>query len=218
MKMTHSFTKTILHAALLTMLASLTGCGGDDDKPKTQICMLFLIIPVPCSSGSSAPEQQPISAQSPTTPAGSEKGTNGGDETRPVVMNSVDEFEPNTTLDNANVVQFLTAPLDSSVGINIKGSVQETDDAADFFIFTPDRSDRYGIYLCADTCGAFVQDDAVYVMLYDQYQTTIAGTPVGTIAEQMVSAELTAGLAYYVEVHGYNTGATSYSYQLVIID
>jgi len=49
-------------------------------------------------------------------------------------------------------------------------------------------------------------------------ETTIVSTPVGTVAEQVFSAELTAGLAYYVEVHGYSTASMSYAYQLVIIN
>jgi len=218
MKTTNLLTKTMIQVVMLTMLFGLTACGSDDEKPKTQLCLVLLIIPVSCSSGSSAPDVQPISTQSQAATAGIESGTNSKSDVRPVVTNQFDEFEGNNTLDNANIVQFLSAPLDTAVGIEISGTVYESDDVADFFIFTPDRTADYGIYLCADTCDEFVEDDAVYVMIYDQSQTTIASTPIGTIAEQMISAELTAGLAYYVEVHGYNTGPMSYSYQLAITD
>ena len=224
MDTTNSFTKTILRVAMLAMMAGLAGCG-DDDKETTQICLVLLILPVPCSAGTaSTPSPEPTPAPPPAS-TGEETNTSGGNDTggnntgpRPLTINRTTEFEPNSTLDNANVVQFLTAPLTHSVGIDISGSVQESVDDSDFFIFTPDRSDRHAIYLCAETCGQFLEDDSVHIMLYDQSQTTIVGTPVGTIVEQVVSAELTAGLAYYVEVRGHNTGATPYTYQLVIID
>ncbi len=52
-------------------------------------------------------------------------------------------------------------------------------------------------------------------MIYDQNQTTIASTPVGTIARQEFAVDLTAGFAYYVEVNGY-AAADRYDYQLAI--
>ena len=55
-------------------------------------------------------------------------------------------------------------------------------------------------------------------MIYDQYQTTITGTPVGTITRQEIAADLTAGFAYYVEVNGYNSGGAIYDYRLMVID
>jgi hypothetical protein len=38
------------------------------------------------------------------------------------------------------------------------------------------------------------------------------------VEEQRLVVELTAGLAYYVEVNGYNTASMRYDYKLVIID
>jgi hypothetical protein len=55
-------------------------------------------------------------------------------------------------------------------------------------------------------------------MVYDQSQSTVAGTPVGSIETQHLGIDLVAGLAYYVEVNGYNTGSTGEDYRLVIID
>jgi hypothetical protein len=218
MKTTNIFTKTILRVAMLAVMAGLAGCGGDDDKSDTHLCLVLFIIPAQCSSGATAPVQQPILAESPTAQAGTDKGANNAIDSRPVILNQVDEFEQNNTLDNANIVQFLSASYDNAVAIEISGSVEQPTDAADFFIFTPERSAQYDIYLCGASCDEVVEDDAVYIMIYDQFQTTIDGTPVGTLAEQTVTAELSAGLAYYVEVHGYNTGPMDYPYQLVIKD
>ena len=128
------------------------------------------------------------------------------------------EYEPNNTLDNANPVSFRSAAPDEHIGIDITGAVNQDDDPADFFIFTPPRSGQFLVYLCTDTCTDSLQSDQVYLSVYDQSQTTIASTPVGTVETQRLSVDLVAGLAYYVEVNGYNTGATAIDYKLVIID
>ena len=54
-------------------------------------------------------------------------------------------------------------------------------------------------------------------MIYDQNQTTIASTPVGTMARQEFTVELAAGLAYYIEVNGY-AAADRYDYVLAVIE
>ena len=63
-----------------------------------------------------------------------------------------------------------------------------------------------------------MQSDEVYLMVYDQSQSTIASTSVGAVEEQRFAVDLVAGLAYYVEINGYNTGSTAEEYRLVIID
>jgi hypothetical protein len=128
------------------------------------------------------------------------------------------EYEPNNTLDNANPVSFLSAAPEEHIGIDITGAVNQDDDQADFFIFTPQRSGQFLVYLCTETCADSLQSDQVYLSVYDQGQTTIVSTPVGTVETQRLSVDLVAGLAYYVEVNGYNTGPTAKDYKLVIID
>ena len=55
-------------------------------------------------------------------------------------------------------------------------------------------------------------------MVYDQSQSTIASTPLGSVVKQQLGVDLLAGLAYYVEVNGYNTGPSTVDYKLVLID
>jgi hypothetical protein len=133
-------------------------------------------------------------------------------------MNFHTEYEPNSTLDNANPVSFRTATPDEHIGIDITGTVTKVEDTADLFIFTPPRSGQFLVYLCADTCGETLQSDAVYLMVYDQSQSTMASTPMGTVETQRLAVDLVAGLAYYVEVNGYNAETGTGDYQLVIID
>jgi hypothetical protein len=115
-------------------------------------------------------------------------------------------------------VAFRTAAADEHVGIDIDGNVNQSDDASDFFIVTPWRSGRFLIYLCTETCGETLDSDQVYLMVYDQSQNTIASTSVGSIVTQRIRVDMYAGLAYYVEVNGYNTGTENLDYKLVIID
>jgi hypothetical protein len=133
-------------------------------------------------------------------------------------MNFHVEYEPNSTLDNANPVSFRSAAPDEHIGIEITGTVDQANDAADFFIFTPPRTGHFLVYLCADTCAETLQSDAVYLMVYDQSQTTMTSTPVGAVETQHLGVDLVAGLAYYVEVNGYNSGAATADYRLIIID
>jgi hypothetical protein len=62
-----------------------------------------------------------------------------------------------------------------------------------------------------------LHSDEVYLMVYDQSQSTLAGTAVGAFEAQSLGVDLVAGLAYYVEVNGYNAGPTKKDYKLVII-
>lgn len=207
----------IFRALWLPLIATLAACGGGGDEGgDTQICLVLLIIPTTCTSSSAPPPPPPAS----TTGAG-ETGAanNGGNNThRAVVVNFFQEFEPNNTMDNANAVNFPGAASDTSAAVEITGSVEQDEDGADFFIFTPLRSDTFLVYLCLDTCSEQVEGDEVYIAVYDQSQTTIASTPVGTASRQFLSAELVAGLAYYVEINGYNTGPAAFDYKLVVID
>ena len=208
----------VYRATLLGLLAMLAACGGDK-KEEPSPCTANIIVLIICtilSTDSPLPNAGPVSANDlsaagkPLAPA----GVNG--ETPGIVQ--VDEFEPNNVLDNANIVTFPGSLAELSTGVEFKGSVQSTGDTADFLIFTPNRSGPHRIYLCADTCAESLEDDAAYIMIYDQNQTTITGTPVGTITRQEIVADLTAGFAYYVEVNGYNAGGASYDYRLMVID
>ena len=111
------------------------------------------------------------------------------------------EHEPNGSLDNANVLT-----INGSI---VEGSVQKGIDASDFFIFTPAQTGEYTIDFVADV-------EVGYVVIYDQSQTTIASTSIGDGAEQNMTADLVAGMAYYIEVNGYSADVTPERYLLSI--
>ena len=194
------------------LLAALTGCGGGlaEEEPCGGTLIAVATGGLSCIgqvSSSSPPPPPP-----PAAPPADEPPP------RTVVMNSVDEYEPNSTHDNANPVHFPDGAPDQSIGIEVFGNVGRSDDATDFIIVTPTRTDDYLVYLCGESCTEQPVTDEVYIAVYDQSQTTIAATPIGVEAEQFIGAELTAGSAYYVEINGYNTGSEGLDYRLVVID
>jgi hypothetical protein len=201
--------KIVYRVTSLSVLAVLAACGGDDSSQQNDCLdnIIFLFICAAASTGSEAPDQAP-------NPAG--YSGEAGKAATSVTTAQVDEYEPNNVLNNANIVTLASGSSSARFNVEFRGSVRSTDDVADHFVFTPNRSGSYRIYLCADTCDDSLNDDASYIMLYDQNQTTIASTPVGTIVPQEIEADLTAGLAYYVEINGYNAGADDYSYRLVV--
>lgn len=199
-------TKSAGFIAMLGLLTVLGGCGGNDKKKEDEnTCFDNPVIFFVCLFSSEASDSSP--SGKPTT----DSGVTGAVTTVPL-----DEYEPNNVLDNANVMSLSSTPMGASSHMSITGSVQRGYDASDNFIFTPTQSGSYRIYLCGVTCDEAAKDDAVYVMLFDQTQTTIAGTPVGVAEDQVIDVQLTAGLAYYVEVNGYNVDGYRYDYQLAV--
>ncbi len=209
---------TLKRTTLLVGLCTLAACGAPEDKQTCSQTLAVLTAGL-CLIGevtySSGPSSQP--------PTGSDSDSGSGTIPPPpgsntVVIRRVTEYEPNSTLNNANPVAFRTASADEHVGIDITGSVSQSDDASDFFVVTPWRSGHFLIYLCTETCGTTLDSDQVYLMIYDQSQNTIASTSVGSVVTQRIGVDLYAGLAYYVEVNGYNSGSSTVDYRLVLID
>lgn len=193
---------------LLMVLAALAACGGSEDEQPCSQTLAVLTAGL-CLLGEVTYSSTSTSGSSSTPPPPS---------SNTVVMRRVVEFEPNSTLDNANPVAFRNATADKHIGIEITGSVNQTDDSSDFFILSPPRSGHFLVYLCDESCGEALHSEQVYLMVYDQSQTTIASTPLGFVVKQQLGVNLLAGLAYYVEVNGYNTGPSPVDYKLVIID
>ena len=193
---------------LLMVLAALAACGGSEDEQRCSQTLAVLTAGL-CLLGEVTYSSTSTSGSSSTPPPPS---------SNTVVMRRVVEFEPNSTLDNANPVAFRNATADKHIGIEITGSVSQTDDSSDFFILSPPRSGHFLVYLCDESCGEALHSEQVYLMVYDQSQSTIASTPLGSVVKQQLGVDLLAGLAYYVEVNGYNTGPSPVDYKLVLID
>ena len=158
--------------------------------------------------------------------SGSSSGSSGGGDSggsatgssRPANIARYAEYEPNSIPANANPVAFPIVSGDTVPGIEITGAVQDVSDESDYFILSPNQSGSYAIYLCADTCTEHPTDSMVAIQVIDQFGTVIAGNPLYEESTKIVTADLDAGLPYYVHVFGFNTHEQEYPYKLVIID
>ena len=208
---------TLCWVSSLFLAASLTGCGsgsteeGERCGPDWVIAVTAGLSCLGKVTTTSSPPPPPPAEQAPPTSEPPPEQGNG------VVMNRVDEYEPNNSFDNANPVSFGNAAPDQHIGIEITGSVDLASDTADYFILTPPRTDVYAVYLCGESCTEQPVTDEVFIAVYDQSQTTLVSTSIGTLTEQQLTVDLQAGLAYYVEINGYNTAST-FGYRLVVID
>ena len=77
---------------------------------------------------------------------------------------------------------------------------------------------RYSIYLCAASCAEVLQDDTLFIAVYDQDGVMLDGTQIGVFEEQRVRIELNAGLAYYVGLHLLQSGGQNRNYDLLILE
>jgi len=187
--------------ALLGLLSVLAACGGDSKQEEACDQMadgkFFIINGILCVFGS---------ADAGTAkPSGS--GTTSFAADSPSFGNEIGEYEPNTSLDNANPL------LISDSAITVNGKLTLAHDATDSFVFTPVESGDYQIYLCADSCNQVRESETLNLMVLDQSQTTIAATSLGVDGEKTLTIRLHAGIAYYTEV---STFGTLDSYRLAI--
>ena len=191
------FSKTGIRLVAVGLISILAACGGKSEQEQACEAAADGILPI-------------LNGIQCLTGAAGEPASKPADSGVTAIANDSSDFveyEPNTTLDNANPISM------GSAGLTIGGQVSAGDDQADHFVFSPQSGGAFSIYLCASTCESVLQTDALSLMVLDQSQTTVAATPVGVTGEQAVSASLDAGMAYYVSVGGV---AESGSYHLAI--
>lgn len=200
-------------ALIATMALTMSACGGGGKTDEDDGCFWNFIYGMEMCMGNL------LNSSRPNQGVGFEADTGGALSSELSPDSAItNEYEPNSLLDNANVVTLTAVSTGSPPGIDIIGNVKTSGDTADFFILAPTRSSSYDIFLCGDNCTEIRQSDAVYLMVYDQSQTTIASTSVGGNVTQKLTVNLTAGLAYYVEVNGYNMAGVEYHYRLKVTD
>ncbi len=205
----HQAITVLSRMTVCTLLATLAACGGSSKQHDS--CELAANLVFPIING--------LACHFGTSDAGSGKPVSGGvagfsPSANISAVASFDEYEPNSTLDNANP---LPVDGDAVIGLAVDGRIASSGDGADHFVFTPVKSGVYEIYLCNATCDQVLESEALTLMILDQSQSTIAGTPIGTRVPHGVLADLDAGLAYYVQVGGYGDIAAPLDYRLVIV-
>jgi len=58
--------------------------------------------------------------------------------------------------------------------------------------------------------------ESVVATQYDEFEPNNSLDNANIVTLPIASANLTSGLAYYVQVHGYNTGQENHDYRLII--
>ena len=220
MSLTQRIKTATSRAVSLAFAIVLAGCGGGSEESPD--CggdfAVAVTAGLSCFGTVTTPSPPPPATPPPSSPPPPPAPEEPPERTNRVHMQHYDEFEPNDIHDNANPVAFGTAPVTDHIGISVTGTATQDADPADFFVFTPTRTGPYLVYLRRSGETEIAATDEVYIAAYDQSQSTIDATPIGTVAEQVVQVDLTAGLAYYVEINAYNTGVDGFDYELVIID
>ena len=212
MKYDTKTTKGIYRTALLLAASMLIACGGGDDEAASSCKNPLLLIP--CILDGQIPTSVDATTaagtDSSTTAVSGVVSTEGGD----AEVIRFEAFEPNNTFDNANIVSLPFA----TNGVAIGGSLSGATNNADTFIFTPNRTGLYSIYVCAETCASAAEAETLSIMLLDQAQTTLDSTVTSDSTNLEVAANLTAGMAYYVQVRRYESSPVARPYNLVIVE
>lgn len=146
----------------------------------------------------------------------------GGDAGEPeprtgvIEINRYQAFEPNDSFHNANIVEFPIVAEPTSIGVEITGTVRQSDDPSDYIVFSVTRAATYLVYLCADTCIEHPSDDKVALLVYDANHNLLRSNPLDQSSEKKLFVQFEQGLTYYVELRANNTGSEIYSYRLVV--
>ena len=216
-------------ASLLTILAAslvITACGDEQGGGKREsasssgglggglLCFAYLLT----SGNDDCLSQVGTSSGSgnTSTSSGGSNTSSGGSST-PIAFKPVDEFEPNNTLPDANIVQFpKTYDRD---GFIANGSVHDVNDRADVYTFARPFLRYHAFRLCSDGqmfCGDYGEIDTLtaYIDVLDSTGNVLASTQGGS--SNYVRIQLAAGVPHFVRVVAGDTMATTVSYHLVV--
>ena len=144
----------------------------------------------------------------------------GSSSTANLSLNIADfsELEPNDSPVSATPVAFPSRLGADVVGIEMSGSVLDGSDPSDFFVLSPLLGKSHLIYLCETTCLEHPTDSKVAIRVFDESLNLVAGNPLNGESTKFVSANLDAGLNYYIQIVAIGTGSLEYPYRLVVIE
>jgi len=141
------------------------------------------------------------------------------------------EIEPNNNLAAADAHTMPThGPNADYVGFGVVGTVNDTGDPADYFVFTASRAHVFTIQLCQpwiisnatatnSSCTPFDSSDAIdtsvaYFEILDQDGVLLLSSQGDTAAGNFQEISIDAGVAYYLAVFAEDTGGAAQGYQI----
>ena len=131
------------------------------------------------------------------------------------------EVEPNNDLAEADAHSLPTRGDNADyVGFGVIGAVDDTNDPADYFVFTPSRASAFTIRMCSrvasgiPSCAPFstselIDTSVAFFEVLDQSGTLLLSSQGDIEAGNLQEISLDAGIAYYLGVFAEDTvGAT----------
>lgn len=140
------------------------------------------------------------------------------------------EIEPNNDLTEANVH---TLPAHGSaadyIGFGVKGSIDDTIDSADCFVFTVSRTHTFAIELCSVIAGAVpscgpigtaesIDTSVAYFEVFDQDGTLLLGSQANITVGNSHEIIFDAGIAYYLGVFAEDTVGMTTNYLIEAVE
>jgi hypothetical protein len=141
-----------------------------------------------------------------------------------VEVTALSEFEPNDSLAQAES-QTMPVPGASAdyVGFGVFGGVNDSIDAADYFLFTAHRDHVFTVQMCESFCdpvgqGQRIDTSVAYFEVLDQTGTLLMSSQGDISPGNYQEISITAGLVYYLVVFAEDTVSASEAYYVEAIE
>ena len=134
------------------------------------------------------------------------------------------EIEPNDSLVMADARTFPAHGANADyVGFGVSGSVDETLDPSDYFLFVAPRTHVLTIRMCSSFCSPFngvsnIDTAVAYFELLDQDGTLLLSSQGDNVAGNLQEFSIDAGVNYYLAVFAEDTGGTTLSYYFEVAE
>ena len=134
------------------------------------------------------------------------------------------EIEPNNSLATADAHTLPDHGANADyVGFGVIGTVNDTLDPADYFVFTASRAHDFTIRLCSSMCIPFdvvdILDTSVaYFEVLDQDGTLLLSSQGDIVAGNIQDISIDAGVVYYLAVFAEDTVGATQSYYIEMVE
>ena len=139
------------------------------------------------------------------------------------------EIEPNNSLASADAHTLPTHGANADyVGFGVIGSVNDTADLADYFVFTASRTHVFTVQVCPSVVGGFpscnpfnadhIDTSVAYFEVLDQNGILLLSSQGDIAAGNFQDINIDAGVAYYLAVFAEDTVGATQSYYIEMVE
>ena len=193
----------------------MNGQGGSVRPVVKTLLGICILLTAACSGGGGGGGNNPQPPDGPLPPSGI---------FITVQITARTEFEPN---DSLAIADAHTLPAHGAnadyVGFGVFGGINDMADAADYFLFAASRDHDFTVQLCPSMCdplgqGPFIDTSIAYVEVLDQNGTLLMSTQGDITAGNDQEVSIDAGVVYYLAVFAEDTGGTTQSYYVEMVE